>query len=360
MKTAIIAFSMIILLLQVLHAQIVVTMEDDRPVLESTRSTIYYGSDVAGTTFSLGGPGAGKTFDLTVYTFSSSPGTGMGARPMSASPPFNAATHISTKTYGNYPTWFFITDYYTLNPQGRYYLGKNSDWPEQGSNSNIVWTPPGIDYPFPCTLGSRWSDDVVVDSYDYSTGLKTGSGTAWRTASVEAAGLLRLPMGDYDCLRIKRKERREFGRSSFHEFVTNSNIRVVMTVDTLDEDSDTPRIRSIVITQYNAPTGVQSGAASPGVITLLPNYPNPFMTSTTIQYFLPKSCSIRLSVCDAMGREIAVMAHGFIEAGAHSVQWNATDCAGNTLDPGVYFCRLVVYGPAGGMSHRTGAMLVIR
>ena len=65
------------------------------------------------------------------------------------------------------------------------------------------------------------------------------------------------------------------------------------------------------------------------------NYPNPFNPSTTVRYDLPVSGSVVLTVHDALGSEVARLADGRVEAGRHSVSF---DAAG--LPSGTYFLRL--------------------
>ncbi len=60
------------------------------------------------------------------------------------------------------------------------------------------------------------------------------------------------------------------------------------------------------------------------------NYPNPFNPATTISFDLPRSSSVRLTVFDVMGREVAVLVDNTLSAGTHSVSFNATNLASGT------------------------------
>jgi hypothetical protein len=75
--------------------------------------------------------------------------------------------------------------------------------------------------------------------------------------------------------------------------------------------------------------------ALPPAIELRQNYPNPFNPRTTIEYRLSRSSVVRLSVFDILGREVAVLVNGSIEAGSHQALFDASGCAS-----GVYFYRL--------------------
>jgi len=75
-------------------------------------------------------------------------------------------------------------------------------------------------------------------------------------------------------------------------------------------------------------------SVAPGSFALLQNYPNPFNPSTTIAFELPEKASVRLSVFDILGREVATLINGTLEAGRHAVVFTA-----DRLATGVYFYR---------------------
>jgi hypothetical protein len=56
----------------------------------------------------------------------------------------------------------------------------------------------------------------------------------------------------------------------------------------------------------------------PSSMILLPNYPNPFIEETTIEFAIPEPAPVRLVVYDALGRKIRVLAAGSREAGPGS------------------------------------------
>ncbi|MCH8524478.1 MAG: T9SS type A sorting domain-containing protein, partial [Balneolales bacterium] len=65
------------------------------------------------------------------------------------------------------------------------------------------------------------------------------------------------------------------------------------------------------------------------------NFPNPFNPTTSITYHVPKSGEIRLSVFDMLGREVAVVVNGTVNAGTHTVNVD-----GRSLSSGMYIYRL--------------------
>ena len=73
----------------------------------------------------------------------------------------------------------------------------------------------------------------------------------------------------------------------------------------------------------------------PAAVALDQNYPNPFNPSTVIRYQLPVNSEVSLKVFDVLGREVANLIDGRMEAGYHQVTFNARDLAS-----GMYLYRL--------------------
>jgi hypothetical protein len=85
------------------------------------------------------------------------------------------------------------------------------------------------------------------------------------------------------------------------------------------------------IKQYESPT--------PGSFALLPNYPNPFNSSTQIRFELPKQDHVTLTIYDILGRNVATLAAGEFNAGQHIVLWNGTDANGDGVASGRYYIK---------------------
>jgi hypothetical protein len=70
---------------------------------------------------------------------------------------------------------------------------------------------------------------------------------------------------------------------------------------------------------------VETGEALPTAFTLHPNYPNPFNPSTQITVGLPVPGRLTLSIYNALGNEVAVLARGEMPAGNHHFTWEASN-----------------------------------
>lgn len=78
----------------------------------------------------------------------------------------------------------------------------------------------------------------------------------------------------------------------------------------------------------------------PQTFALMQNYPNPFNPSTTIEFRLPVSGFVELTVYDVAGREVATLVSEMKNAGTHRIAWNAVDNQGVKVSSGVYFYRI--------------------
>jgi len=79
----------------------------------------------------------------------------------------------------------------------------------------------------------------------------------------------------------------------------------------------------------------ESVSVLPSEFILSQNYPNPFNGSTSIQFAVPTEAHIRMSVYDALGRRVSVLADRVFVPGTHNVTWDADAHAS-----GVYFYRM--------------------
>jgi len=80
------------------------------------------------------------------------------------------------------------------------------------------------------------------------------------------------------------------------------------------------------------------------------NYPNPFNPTTSISFDVPSTANITLRVFDMLGREVATLVNDQMQAGSHSVSFDASQ-----LTSGVYMYRL-----SNGVDTQTRTMLLMK
>jgi hypothetical protein len=123
-------------------------------------------------------------------------------------------------------------------------------------------------------------------------------------------------------------------------------VMVTFTPDDTVAFNDTCRIDNndtlccVTLTGQGLPPGVAEGAlAVPKAFALHQALPNPCQSFARLQFELPRTSVVSLSVYDVSGRMVSRLLDGLCEAGIHEVMIDASG-----LSAGVYFCRLKATG----------------
>ena len=90
-----------------------------------------------------------------------------------------------------------------------------------------------------------------------------------------------------------------------------------------------------VLTQLKGAVGVKELEGLPTTYALKQNYPNPFNPSTTIRFSIPEATNVKVSVFDALGREITTLVNEEMNPGNYNVDFNASN-----LSSGIYLYRI--------------------
>jgi len=65
-------------------------------------------------------------------------------------------------------------------------------------------------------------------------------------------------------------------------------------------------------------------------------FPNPFNPATTLRYDIPEDGFVNITIYDLVGRQVKALLNSPQTAGHRSIQWNATNNAGQQVPAGVY------------------------
>ena len=71
------------------------------------------------------------------------------------------------------------------------------------------------------------------------------------------------------------------------------------------------------------------------------NYPNPFNPITTIKFEIAKISNVKLTIYDAIGKEITTLVNEKLNAGTYEVKWPAPTEDASNFASGVYFYKLI-------------------
>jgi len=88
---------------------------------------------------------------------------------------------------------------------------------------------------------------------------------------------------------------------------------------------------------------IQSGGThtfNPDQYALAQNYPNPFNNTTNIEYNLPESGKVNLTIYNMLGQKVRTLVSGLESEGVKFVAWNGRDDLGNPVSSGLYIYRL--------------------
>ncbi len=138
---------------------------------------------------------------------------------------------------------------------------------------------------------------------------------------------------DSDTLVLYTKMSMPFGGEDWFEFVCKPATGFIHYARHWGGD---PRNCIRFVSAVNATTDLDARMPD---FTLAAAWPNPFLEETMLAYRLGNSGSVRLSVHDVLGREIALLVDGWSVAGSHTVAFRAHD-----LPSGMYLVRLQAGG----------------
>jgi hypothetical protein len=76
----------------------------------------------------------------------------------------------------------------------------------------------------------------------------------------------------------------------------------------------------------------------------LRSYPNPFVTTTTIELSLPIFAPVAVRIFNVLGQEVRAFKHAPITPGRLAIEWDGKDAKGTPVPTGLYLCRLEAAG----------------
>jgi hypothetical protein len=121
------------------------------------------------------------------------------------------------------------------------------------------------------------------------------------------------------------------GQGRFTKFLSGEPLLANFTALVTDGEGNS----SALSLPFAAVSGLDAAGPRPSEFRLDPVYPNPFNPSATVRFSVRKSCRVRLSVLDLLGKTVAVLADGMRNEGIHTVKADAS-----SWPSGTYFLRM--------------------
>lgn len=237
-----------------------------------------------------------------------------------------------------------------LRTLGNAYVAKDTSYLDPAAADDLA--------PLPLQFGATWnsteSDTLgVLPAFAVIT-------TTVSNHLVDAAGTVRLPAGDFSCLRL-RNNSQTISKTIINGIIFSAdtsttidyawiskNDYLVATISSQDGETNPNFTNASNFGRLaSGTTGVASrtdGASLPADFALLQNFPNPFNPETRISFQLHQAGYAELAVYNLMGESVRTLIAAPLPAGAHSVQWDGRDDRGERLATGAYVYRLKAGG----------------
>ncbi len=246
-------------------------------------------------------------------------------------------------------------------------------------SGGFAFTAPSTDRVYPMAVGTKW-----LKKYEFFAPAKIGeinTTLATKDSSVmevDAAGRLTIPLGTFDCVRVKAVRHLTLKAEPFGTYLTLSvdtlliydwyakGVGLVLEAASHSGEKNPQFTDAGYVSRLsgtNVPSAVECDpgcgptAVMPERCELSQNHPNPFNPATAIFYRLASAGDVTLTVLDILGKPVTVLESGFRSPGNHRAVWNGTDRSGRRMASGVYFYRIEVRSADGAFT-RTRKMIM--
>lgn len=208
----------------------------------------------------------------------------------------------------------------------------------------------------PMTYQSSWST-ITTDTTDFGSG-NTFILNDTIISEVDGWGTLKLPMGDFPCLRIK--EINHYVSQSYNNGVpgftdVNNSISYIWVspdhfllanADSKSGETD-PNFTTATtvswISTINPRTSLDDKLAA-AIFSVPRVSPNPVTSEALIRFETHVTASASVNIVNLQGQKVATVFEGVLQAGEHSIHWNSMHSNGSALPNGLYLCTIEVDG----------------
>lgn len=229
---------------------------------------------------------------------------------------------------------FILDNYFSVTTNQFKTLGNATNF---SGSENIKFQQDAA--PLPMTMGTNWQS-TSIDTSEIA-GITTITGNSSRNI-VDASGTLRLPIGDFDCLRVREYNItvittvvlgvsfEDTTETVSYTWLTKDHLQ---TLSADSSDNGTGKINQMF--SEETATDITDLNEIPGIFLLEQNYPNPFNPSTKINYSIPFKSHVIIKIYNLLAKEVAELVNEEKPAGNYEIIFDASN-----LSSGVYFYKL--------------------
>ncbi len=224
-----------------------------------------------------------------------------------------------------------------------------------GLDTSFVFFQNDTVAPLPVAFGNTWMTFETDTTGFFPALANISNDTTMNT--VDGWGTLRIPLGDFQCLRL-RQEGKTTNQSIVGGVVMSTSTETfiqyiwigltsfrLLSIQSQDGETnlnftDARGVGVLDTTTTPPPTSVEESNGIPSGFELAQNYPNPFNPETVIKYQTTQSSSVELAIYNLLGQKVRVLINEVKPAGSYEARWDGTNDFGEVVSSGVYIYRL--------------------
>jgi len=227
-----------------------------------------------------------------------------------------------------------------------------------GQTVDFMLTPFMNQLALPLTMGRTWSNTLNLDEeISVPEGDIRIQLTATMDSEIDAYGTVQVPVGDFECLRVKNHVVYDLTVSYWLLFTwvplyedqgdgisydwRAENVGNVLNVTGQTNDPNFAfakslrRMMNYTLTETAGEIADSMPLSAPESFELLGNYPNPFNNETVISYQLNSPADITIRILDITGRKVGQYDQGYQSEGLYDLHWTP-----DAIAAGIYIVRL--------------------
>lgn len=183
------------------------------------------------------------------------------------------------------------------------------------------------------TIMSGWEVSIVIASFHSVDTKENGVKIVWETLQNEenlGFNIARSESEKEDYLYINDELIIDEGRNQFIYFDNKieSNKKYFYKLESVSINGSKSLFGPVSVL-----------VSSPGKWSLSQNYPNPFNSETTINFSIPKSSNVSITIYNINGVVIRKLINANYDAGYYSIKWDGKNNDGIIVSSGIYFCE---------------------